>query len=190
LPRYPDHGPPPLRGRATFEPGLFCHRLEPAEGRLGGRDAVPGGDVSLHRERPGPEVTWRQVARGQGGFSLELDTAAGDQPFLSLAIALPSGFRAMLGVTSLVFLDLACRVQAPVGMVARLNFAHQPNPDRIWSGDPQPASSARLGFELRHCQSDPARASAAWADVFFNNPGRNRITVDSLVLTCRPRAEF
>ncbi|WP_179378081.1 DUF6478 family protein [Jannaschia marina] len=181
----------------AWRPTPWTSRMLPAAivGATGGTTLTQG--VRLFHDCPLSEITLRQLrmtqAPAHAPFALSLDALGFEGSFLSLAIDLPE--EAALALRRSHILGVAARLhlERPGEVFVRLNIRQGPNTDQMVSelqpGD-TPDAPAIAEFDLGFDEINPAKLEAAWIDLILERPEMNRVRIDDLTLTRRPRADI
>ena len=128
------------------------------------------------------------VSDGPARFALNVETHEFDGDFLSIAIDLPEEAVAKLTRDRLLRVSARCDGERPA-MFARLNLRSGPNVEHLVQRlDDGPNTHLDLDLAEVNCAQDCV--TSAWVDVIFETPRVNRIRVDDLTFTLRPRAAF
>lgn len=150
-------------------------------------------ETSLFHDCSLNEISLRQDRNRRptdlAAFGVVIETFEFCGSFLSLAIKLPDD-----GVHSLRqhhILQVCADVEAehPVAMSARLNVRHGPNTAEIPASLPDRAGERVAEFELAHWGINDSRIERAWLDIILIAPRMNRVRMNDIVVTRRPRAE-
>lgn len=179
----------------VWRPAPWAEALDPpvVAGPAGGHVLAPG--VALFHDCPLRETTLRQLRATRPGapFAIEIDAFGFDGGFLSMALDLPDAALGGFHPGQLVGLEVRLEQERPAGAYARLNLRHGPNTEQLVSDLHPPAQSSdprRAEFDLGTLDFNPARLDKAWIDLILDRPGMNRIRIDDVVASRRPRAEL
>ncbi|GIT92716.1 hypothetical protein JANAI62_30470 [Jannaschia pagri] len=177
----------------AWRAGPWAARMSPAT-LVGVQGGTPvGAGARLFHDCPLAEITVRQTSVTTAGvpapFVLSLDALAFEGSFLSLAIDLPTEAVASLTRSHIVCVTTRMHMERRAEVFVRLNLSHGPNTDQMVSevtpgSDGPVVSEFDLGFET----FNPARLKAAWIDLIFDTPAMNRVVLEDVTVTRRPRA--
>jgi len=179
--------PRPLHADWVWRPEPWVARLSPAGLVAPESGARLAENLAVYHDCPLRETAVRQIAgiAGPAPLALAVDVFGFAGRFLSFAVDLPATGCARLGADSIVAVTPAVESCAPVATVARLNLRQGTDHRSLTRGV---VSGAAAEFDLAAAGLDGRPVAAAWLDLIFEAPGRNRIVVLDLVLTRRPRA--
>lgn len=154
-----------------------------------------GGNLTLFHDCALSELTLRQMrtAEADGApapYALSLDVFGFDGSYLSFALDLPEAAAHGLRRRHLIRLDLAMRAERPLEVFARLNVRHGPNTEQVVRELPRLAGATMVEFDLAYSRLNERRVERLWLDLIFDRPVMNRIVLEDLVLSRRPRAEL
>jgi len=185
--------PVPLSADWSFRPAVFCGALTPSGSRARAGRTPVGPDAALFHDCPREELSFRQrrTAFTSPGavWGLRLDIFAFEGSFLSLVVDLPQEALEGLSQRHILRLEVMLEAETPVRVFARLNIAHGPNTEALVRIVPQDGPRPTVEFDLTEAGIDEARVEKVWADLIFEAPAMNRITLSDMALSRRPRAE-
>lgn len=168
---------------------MVPHGHAPAAART-----VLDGECTLFHDCRHSEVTVRQVRNRDPGdlaaFGLQIEALGFDGGFLSLSVGLPPEAIAGLGPRHLIRADVVADCERAQKALIWLNIEHGPNRDRIAAEITLGQGERMAEFDLAQLVFHERRVSNAWVDLFFAEPGMNRVVLRDLTFNRRPRAEF
>ena len=125
---------------------------------------------------------------GPTRFALSIETHEFDGDFLSIAIDLPEEAVAKLTRNRLLRVAVHSEGDRPA-MFARLNLRSGPNVEHLVQ-QLDDGDATHLDLDLAELNGGDSPVTSAWVDVIFETPRSNRIRLDDLTFTLRPRAAF
>jgi hypothetical protein len=149
-----------------------------------------GAEVTLFHDCPRGEISVRQTRGAGPPFALALDIYAFRGSYLSLALALPPPAIAGLRRRHVIRIDLRLRAERAATLYARLNIQRGAAPATIVRELPRAPDAAFVDFDLATLRTDVSRAERLWIDLILDSPAANRILLEDICLSRRPRAEL
>ena len=177
----------------AWRPMLWSGPVHP----VGAADIASGTristDAAIFHDCARNEITLRQTRAPQinapSQFQTTLDVLGFGGSYLSLAVDLPA--EAIHGLTQrhifTLFADLTA--ERDIDIYARLNLRFGPNVDHVTCKLDPAANAQCVEFDLATTRIDDTRLNRAWIDLIFEAPAFNKITLHSVALNRRPRAE-
>ena len=187
--------PKPLHCDWAFRPGLWSGPVRP-HGIAGVVTGVGlGGDTTLFHDCPQSEITFRQIRNartvdGAAPFAVRLDVLAFRGSFLSLVVDLPDAACNGLQKRHIIRQTLSVEAEAPLEMFARLNIKHGPNTEQIVQEFEPEDGIIEVEYDLAYTDLDAQRIERMWADVIFEGPKMNQVTVREMTFVRHPRADM
>jgi len=181
--------PRPLHADWAWRPEAWTRTLRPSGLVAPEPGARLGTEIAVFHDCTLREMSLNQRPgrAGEAPMRLSMEVVGMSGDFLSLAIDLPAEALNRLGAGHILSAIATFAAASPVAATARLNLRQGPE-QRILtrvlvSGAPAEFDLAAAGLDLRPI-------SAGWLDLIFDAPTQNRIEIDDLTLTRRPRAAF
>lgn len=176
-----------------WRPALWTMPIKPSgivEVATGSR---VGPDATIFHDCNRREITLHQSRTEDAvgsNFAATIEVLSFEGSYLSLALDLPSDALNGLSRHHIIRLNVALRCERPLHVYARLNLRHGPNVDRVTAKFADDSSLQTLEFDLASTCFDETRLNRAWLDVIFETPSMNRMTLESVSLNRRHRADI
>ena len=150
-----------------------------------------GPGLTVHHDANVADISLRQdhaSAAGSAPFAISIDLLDFDGSYLSLALALPSEVAQSLTKGDLIRLSMSAQIERDAPVFGRLNLKQGPNTETIVREIEVSRRDAWVEFDLYYLEFEREQISDAWLDVIFEAPAMNRILINDLYVSRRPRA--
>ncbi|WP_227269876.1 DUF6478 family protein [Roseobacter weihaiensis] len=186
--------PTPPNSDWAWRPRIWCVPL-PVRGMASVENRTRvGEEITLFHDCPRSEIALRQISNphdhSMAAWAIRLDVFEFGGSFLSCVLDLPQEAVTGLNRNHILRVSNVLDVDRPVQVFVRLNLRHGPNTEQIVREFPFDAKEASVEFDLAYANVKEARLEKAWVDLIFDNPRMNRITVQDLTFSRRPRAQL
>ena len=152
-----------------------------------------GAEAAIFHDCPRDEITLRQnkadTLDAPAPYSATIDVLGFEGSYLSLALDLPRSAIQSLSGRHIFSLSTDVSAERDVDIYARLNLRHGPNVSHVTCRLDQKEGLQTSEFDLANAGIDAQRLNRAWLDLIFEVPAYNNITLKTVSLSRRPRAE-
>ncbi|MDQ7079819.1 MAG: DUF6478 family protein [Paracoccaceae bacterium] len=173
-------------------PSAWSAEVRPAGHAPARNETTIGDDVTLYHDCHLTEISLRQIAVRQpdahAPFALQLDVFRFTGSFLSLVIRAPHEAVKGLGKAHVLRLAMQLETERPVEIFARLNLKNGPNTEQINKAVDQSGAECLIEYDMAYVPFNENWAEHIWFDLFFSDPGMNRIVIHDLILSRHRRA--
>lgn len=186
--------PQPPNSDWTWRPQMWSAPL-PVRGMASVENKTRvGQEITLFHDCPQSEIALRQISnlhdQAMAAWGIRLDVFEFGGSFLSCVLDLPQEALTGLNRNHILRVSTVLDMERPVQAFARLNIRHGPNTEQIVHEFPVDAKEAGIEFDLAYANVKEARLERAWVDLIFDSPRMNRITLQDLTFSRRPRAQL